>query len=279
MIEWNKECLKELVRKMGLKRFSGQEKSPIHLSLYGSSWSPEPLLTKIMRLDANEWVALGYTETDRVSVTRYLGSLKCLTDQALLAAAMCQQPLVLELAKVLIDAGAFDEDALSKAAIWQQPLTLELAKLLIDAGAFGKEALEYAAIHQQPLTFELAKLLLDAGTFSKYALRSAAACQQPLTLELAKLLISAGCDPAAQNGDGWDALVWLAHGNRLTDPQVADLFLSAGCRTDLDGCTGIFDEHRLRFEQILKEQWKEAQNRLLTENSPTDIFYGPDWGR
>ena len=88
-----------------------------------------------------------------------------------------------------------------------------------------------------------------------------------------------GCDPTAQDNDGWDALVWLAYGDRFTDPQVTDLFLSAGCRTDLDGCASVFDEHRLRFSQILKEQWKEQRGRMVAENFPADTSYGPDWGR
>ena len=87
MIEWNEQRLEELVRKMGLKRVPGQGKTPVHLSLYNPHWNPEPLLTKIMCLDASKWTALGYTETDRVSVTRYLGSLGCRTDGALSAAA------------------------------------------------------------------------------------------------------------------------------------------------------------------------------------------------
>ena len=140
MIKWNKECLKELVRKMGLRRARRQGGTPIHLSLYSSSSAigSAPLLTQIMSLDANEWATLGYTETDRVSVTRYLGSRGCRTDGALSKAVLCQRPLVLELAGALIDAGAFDEKALSHAAWYQQPLTIELAKLLIDAGAFKR---------------------------------------------------------------------------------------------------------------------------------------------
>ena len=79
MIEWNEQRLEELVRKMGVQRTPGQEKAPIQLSLYRSPFGPEPLLTKIMRLDAKEWRALGYDETERVSVTQYLGSLGCRT--------------------------------------------------------------------------------------------------------------------------------------------------------------------------------------------------------
>ena len=81
MIEWNEEHLKELVRKMGLKRASGQEEAPIHLSLYVvphiTSVHHEPFLAQIMRLDVKKWQALGYDETERVSVTQYLGSLGC----------------------------------------------------------------------------------------------------------------------------------------------------------------------------------------------------------
>ena len=211
---------------MGLRRTRGQGESPIHLSLYNSPYADAyPLLMQKMRLDAAAWAALGYTETDRVSATRYLGSLGCRTDDALLVAAK-----------------------------HQQPLTFELAKLLIDAGAFDKGALSVAAIHQRPLSLELAKLLIDTG-----------------------------CDPAAQDGDGWrngwDVLVFLADGGHPVDPQVTDLFLSAGCRTNLDGCECIEDEQRLRFDQILKEhtQWKEKQDRLLAENSPVDLPV--DWSR
>ena len=68
MTEWNEQRLEELVRKMELRRASGQGKTPPHLTLYIAVWSSEPLLTKIMQLDADKWAALGYTETDRVSV-------------------------------------------------------------------------------------------------------------------------------------------------------------------------------------------------------------------
>ena len=219
---WNEESLKGLVRKMKWRRSPGQGRLPQHIA----SWGPSPqrsLLTKIVEIDSNEWAALGYTETDRVSGVQYLGSLGCRTGRAL----------------------------------------------------------SHAAGYQQPLTLELAKALIDAGAFNEYALRTAAAHQQPLTLELAKLLIDAGCNPAAQNDPGWDALVCLAVGGFPVDPQVTDLLLAAECRRDLDECKGISDKHRLRFDQILKEhaEWKEKQDRLLTENSPTDTFYGPDWGR
>ena len=312
MIEWNEHRLEELVRKMGLERMSG-EKTPIHLSLYGTPGGSKPLLTKIMRLDASKWTALGYDETDRVSVVQYLSSLGCRTDGAWSVAVRNQQPLTLELAKALLDAGTFDKEALSYAACYQRPLPLDLAKLLIDAGAFNKDALQAAAESQQPLTLELAKLLIDAGAFNKSALRTAAEYQQPLTLELAKLLIDAGafdkdalwraaryqqplalelakllidagCNPAEQEDGwckGWDALVWLAVDDHPVDPQVTDLFLSAGCRRDLDGCRYIDDRCRSSFDQILKEhaQWKESLNRMSAENSPTDTSYGPDWGR
>ena len=284
MIEWNEQRLEELVRKMGLKRVPGQGKTPIHLSLYNPHWNPEPLLTKIMCLDASKWTALGYDETDRVSVVRHLGSLGCRTDDAWSAAARNQQPLTLELAKALLDAGTFDKEALSYAVCYQRPLPLDLAKLLIDAGAFNKDALQAAAESQRPLTLELAKLLIDAGAFNKDALWRAARYQQPLALELAKLLIDAGCNPAEQEDGwckGWDALVWLAVDDHPVDPQVTDLFLSAGCRRDLDGCRYIDDRCRSSFDQILKEhaQWKESLNRMSAENSPTDTSYGPDWGR
>ena len=80
MTEWNERHLKELVRKMGLRRTQGQGGTPIHLSLYGPSWNSEPLLAKIMRLDAASWAVLGYDETDRVSGVQYLGSLGCRAD-------------------------------------------------------------------------------------------------------------------------------------------------------------------------------------------------------
>ena len=223
MIEWNEQNLKDLARKMGLRRVRGQGKAPIHLSLYRAPFGPEPLLAKIMRLDADQWAALGYDETDRVSLVQYLGSLGCRADGAWLAAAMFQHPLPLELAKLLIDAGAFDKDALSRAAYWQHPLTLEMARFLIDVG----------------------------------------------------------CDPVAQNSGGWDTLVWLVHGGHPVAPQVTELFLSAGCRTSLDGCGWLLDKHRLRFDQILAKhaQWKENLSRMSTENLLTGTFYGPDWGR
>ena len=125
----------------------------------------------------------------------------------------------------------------------------------------------------------MAKLLIDSGAFDKDALQAAAEYQQPLTLELAKLLIDTGCDPFVQDECGWDALVCLAYGGYPVDPQVTDLFLSAGCQTDLDGCRFVNEEHHLRFDQILKEhtQWKEKQDRLLAEHSPVDSPV--DWSR
>ena len=205
-----------------------------------------------MRLDVDTWSALEYDETDRVSVVRYLGSLGCRADEALSNAAIFQQPLTPELTKSLIDAGASDKDALSLAAECQCPLTPELAKLLIDARAFGKNVLSDAALYQSPLTLELAKLLIDTGR-----------------------------DPAARDDDGWDALVFLAYGGHPADPQVTDLLLSAGYRTDLDGYRFAGEKHRLRFNQILKEhaEWKENLNRMSAEHSPTDAFYGLNWGR
>ena len=248
MTEWNEERLEELVRKMGLKRVPGQGKIPIHLSLYESGY--KPLLAQIMLLDAKKWQTLGYDETDRVSVVRYLGGLGCRTD-----------------------------DALSEAVRWQQPLTLELTKGLVDAGARGEETLTVAARCQRSLTLELAKTLIDAGAYDKDVLSEAALYQHSLPFELAKLLVDVGCDPTAQDNDGWDALVYLAAEDSPVDPQVTDLFLSAGCRTDLTGCRFVDEKHRLRFNQILKEQWKEKQGRLVAENSPADPTYGPDWGR
>ena len=125
------------------------------------------------------------------------------------------------------------------------------------------------------------KLLIDAGAFSKWVLSGAAQCQRPLPFELAKLLIDAGCDPARQDDYGWDVLVSLVSRSHPVDPQVTDLFLSAGCRTNLDGCKRISDERRLRFDQILKEhaEWKENLDRMSAEHSPANAFYGPDWGR
>ena len=147
---------------------------------------------------------------------------------------------------------------------------------MIDAGTCDKEALSNAIVYQQPLTPELAKLLIEDGACDKRTLSEAALHQRPLTLELAKLLIDAGCDPAAQDGSGRDSLVWLAIGGYSVDPQVTDLFLSCGCRRDLDGYERLLDEHRLRFEQILKEhaEWKLAQ-----ECVPVDGSCDVDWDR
>ena len=251
MIRWDEKHLEELVQKMGLERAPEQENVPVHQSLFVPGF-PLPLLTQIMQLDAKKWRALGYDETDRVSVTRYLGSLGYRMNGVLAIAARCQQPLTLELAKVLIEAGACDKGALGTAVIHQQSLSMELANLFVGAGVFDKESLSTAAVYQQPLPFELAKLLVDAG-----------------------------CDPAEKDNSYWDALVYLATGDSPVDPQVTDLFLSAGCRTDLNGCSHISDETHLRFDQILKEhaEWKEKQDRMSAENSPADTFYGTDWGR
>ena len=170
MIEWNEQNLKDLARKMGLRRVRGQGKAPIHLSLYGPSLDSEPLLTKIMRLDADQWAALGYDETDRVSATRYLGSLKCRMDRALSWAAEYQQPLTLELAKALLDAGAFGKDTLRAAVYGQHSLTPELAKLLIDAGCdptakdwHGRDTLVCLAYGGQPADPQVTDLFLSAG--------------------------------------------------------------------------------------------------------------------
>ena len=85
MTEWNEQRLEELIRRMRRRQASSQ-----------------PFLTQIMRLDAKKWQALGYDETDRVSVTRYLGSLGCRTDEALATACHHQHPLTLDLAQALI---------------------------------------------------------------------------------------------------------------------------------------------------------------------------------
>ena len=280
MTEWNERQLEELVRKMGLERTPGQEKPPIHLSLYGPFWKPEPLLTKIMQLGAGWWTAMGYDETDRVSVVRYLRSLGCLTKGALWTAAIFQRPLTLELAKLLVDAGA-DGNVLLCAIHHQQPLPLDLAKLLIDAGARHADALSDAAEYQRPLTLELAKTLIDAGGFKKSVLWRAAEYQQPLTLDLAKLLVDAGCDPAGQDRNGWNALVHLAAGGHPADPQVTDLFLSVGCRTDLDGCKRIGDMMKSRFGRILEEhaQWKESLQHIAEENGVAASACNLDWDR
>ena len=221
MIKWDEQRLKELVRKMGLRRTPGQGKPPIHLSLYGSRRTSRPLLAAILELGLDEWALLGYTETDRVSVTRYLGSLKCRTDGAFPEALSSQQPLALDLASALIDAGACDDDG---------------------------------------------------------HILSIAAYRQPLTMELVKLLMDAGCNPSARRSSGWDTLVCLAHSGRSVLPQVTDLFLSAGCRTDLSGCENISNTHRLRFTQILQEYaaWKAEQ--LNSECAPTECDLILNWG-
>ena len=290
-----------------------------------------------MKPDTDQWAVWGYTETDRVSLVQYLGSLGRLTGKAFERAAVHQQLLAPELAKALIDAGASDENTLSEVAVHQQPLTLELAKLLIDAGAYSRGAFWWAAKYQQPLPFELAKLLIssgaydkdalsavvqhqspltlqmtellvnagafrktalsdavvfqkvlspklaealiEAGGFDKRLLRIAVQHQQPLSLDLAKLLISAGCDPAEQDEYGWDVMPSFSAHGRPVDPQVTDLFLSCGCRTNLDGCACIGELGRVRLDQILKEhaEWKKRRNRLLAENSQADSAV--DWSR
>ena len=281
MIEWNKQSLKDLVQKMKLRRAPGQEKAPIHLNLYCGNRHSHPFLTQVMMCSTNRWQTLGYDETDRVSLVRYLGNLGCRTEGALSWAAILREPLTMELAKTLVDIGASDEGALAHAACCQH-LTLELAQLLIDVRASSKNTPVPVVCRQSlPLTVGVSKLLVDAEDYDKSALAVAAYHQQPLSFEPAKILMSAGCNPAAQDKNGWDALVCLAGGGHPADPQVTDLFLSAGCRTDLDGCTGVFDRHRLRFDRILKEhaEWKTQRNRLLAEHSPTDAFYSPDWDR
>ena len=116
------------------------------------------------------------------------------------------------------------------------------------------------------------RYLGNLGCRTGRALRTAAVHQDPLTPELARVLIDAGCNPTAQNKNGWDALVWLAWDSHPVDPQVTNLFLSAGCRADLDGCENIFNKHRLRFNQILKEhaEWKEILGRMSAERPLAD---------
>ena len=251
MIEWNERRLEELVRKMELKQDPESKQAPIHLSLYElnlyrSDRGSAPLMMQVMRRTPDEWTAWGYDETDQVSLVRYLGSLGCRADRALSEAAQHQHPLPLELAKALIDVGSRDKAALWYAACTPHPLILELAKLLIDAGAYGKNVLWAAARSQQPLTLELAKLLMDIG------------CDPTKQLPI-------GCDPVKHHDSGWDSLVCLAYSTIVwerhpADPQVTDLFLSCGCRTNLDGCKMITDAHRLSFDQILKEhaEWKKS---------------------
>ena len=312
MVLWNEQHLEELVRKMKLRRTRGQGKTPIHLNLYAPG-NGTPLLTKIMWPDVEEWAALGYDENDRISLVRYLGHLGCRAEGSLRAAVQYQCPLALDLARALIDMGDRDRQALSFAAVSQKPLAQELAKLLIDAGCCDSWAFSEAAEYQHPLTLELARLLVDAectndtalvrllcyqkqidekivellvkaNCFSlKYCLRDWVANSPPagVSAKIVQLLLDAGCDPTVQDGNGWDALVWLAACNHPVDPQVTDLFLSADCRTDLSGCENISDKFRLRFHHVLKEHalWKEKLGRISAENSLTDTFYGPDWGR
>ena len=220
ILVWDEGSLGTLVEQLGLKLYPVQPEVelPIFAKLYGDLG--EPFLNCLMQTD--RWAALGYSETDRVSLVQYLGSLGCRTDGVSVLAARYQHPLTLELAKALIDAEILDVRTLFAAARWQNPLTSELAKLLIDAG----------------------------------------------------------CDPAAQDDIGWDALVCLADGGHPVDPQVTDLFLSAGCRTDLDGDGGFFlDEHSARLDRILKEhaQWQESLSRMSAENSAANLAV--DWDR
>ena len=197
MTEWNERCLETLVLNMKLQQVSGQTEAPIHLMEYGPG-RPEPLLAKIVRCDAAAWAALGYDETDRVSLVRHLGSLGCRTE---------------------------------------------------------------------------------------WAIYRAAQHQSPLSLALTKALIGAGCDPAVRDGYGssWDALVWLAAGGQPADPQVTDLFLSAGCSETLDDSLLQFqpferaDRISLRFKELLQEhaQWK--LNRLDRECDSS--FCDLNWGQ
>ena len=122
--------------------------------------------------------------------------------------------------------------------------------LLVVTLLFGREIngatrwLSLGFLSIQPL--ELAKLLMDIG------------CDPTKQLPI-------GCDPVKHHDSGWDSLVCLAYSTIVwerhpADPQVTDLFLSCGCRTNLDGCKMIADAHRLSFDQILKEhaEWKKS---------------------
>ena len=306
MIRWNEEELRHFVRKKRLKAIGGEEGLPLHLAHFRPDGSP--LLAKVVQISQDRLAALGYTETDRISLVQYLGSLDCRKEAALSSAARYRRPLSLDLAKTLIDAGARDKAALYTAARWQRPLTMDLAKLLVEAEAFDRSALPEVIRRQVPLSFEMVKFLIDSGLRDRNGLCRLMMYQSPPFLDLAKLLIDSKCrdkrraipdaltylrptdhvlemvrllidtghDPAKRYGDGADALVDIVLTQSFVDPRVTDLLLSKGVRTNLDGCRWVLDETRCRFNRVLEEH---AQWKLDQENVQTGSPGGLDWGR
>ena len=306
MIEWNEQSLRDLVRKAGWKRFPSR--TPPHRGLYGR-YRRDPLLCAVMRLDAAAWVALGYTETDRVSLAQYLGSLGCpardskqipASDIAAIClgsdfteslakalagggASQALNDLIRqgrtpspEMVEILVRAGCDPQDALGHAIVHCHPLTPQLAKLLVDAGGIAHDSLYDALDYQQPLSPEIACIFIDAGAEADWIVHRAVQLQSVfLTADLVKTLVrKTGCDPAALDSDGYDALTHLALGLHEVSPEVTDLLLQAGCRTDLQGIV----EGRTTIRLLLQEhaRWKAGQD-VAVENTPPDSAV--DWDR
>ena len=256
MTEWNEQRLKGLVRKMGLRRTSGQGKTPIHLSLYGPG--SEPLLTKIMRFDATAWAALGYVETDRVSAMKALGRLGC---------------------RVSDEHGVSSLEATVGDSI---PLTPELARILVDAGCVPSVRILHYAAEIPGMTPELFQVLRPEEFTAEDAhgvMVTATYHQRPLPAELAKLLMDAGADPARNpvNLKSIDMLQRLANSELQVDPETADLFIRAGCNTDLSPARFIDTRSLERLRDVLQlhAAWKEEREHAAPSGDAVSI----NWGR
>ena len=155
---------------------------------------------------------------------------------------------------------------------------ISLVRYLGGLGCLREVSLDRAVKYQQPLSLELARTLIDMGCRNSEALLEAAQHQRPLTPDLAELLIGAGCDPKKTDSLGRNALVHLAMGDHPVDPQVTDLFLSFGCSNCLDECGFLYDDVKVRFDQILQQHamWKESRKLMAAENDPSvsDLNWG-----
>ena len=145
----------------------------------------------------------------------------------------------------------------------------------------------FVAACRSQMDLGIIKLLVEAhaaaGDFDTIGIAMTAAVerQNPLLPETLNVFLVPGVDPSERDYNGWDLLAHLASAERPVDMETVKRLLQAGCRTDLDGCECVEDEHRLYFDQILKEYaaWEESRDRVAAENAQTDPTYGPDWDR
>ena len=256
MIRWDERSFEDLVRKAGLRRTPGQGKTPIHLSLYGTRGG-EPLMTILAaRIEPARWQTLGYSEIDRVSAMKALCCLGCRVtngnDASSLEAAVeigCPVPLTPELVHILIDAGCASSVKILHYAAEIPGLTPELFQALRPEEFTAKDAhgvMVTAAYHQSPLSWDSAKALIDAGA-----------------------------DPARNpvNFKSIDMLQRLANSELPVDPKTVELFIRAGCKTDLNPARFIDTKSLERLKIILQQHaaWKlEQEGSVYPCESPVD---------